>query len=178
MTFSTGSHRLGPGSGEFLVRTYRDGVAARVGHDLVLEVTGWEATVTVPADGEASIVLRADTGSFAVREGLRGVKPLTDRDRAEIRKNIEKVLGGRAVEFRSTRVRSTDGGLEIDGELAIGDRRGSLSARLDVDPDGRVTGTIPITQTDWGITPYRGLMGALRVRDEVEVAIDVRPGAG
>ena len=41
-----------------------------------------------------------------------------------------------------------------------------------------MTGTVPITQTDWGIKPYRGLMGALRVRDEVEVAIDARPGAG
>ena len=28
-----------------------------------------------------------------------------------------------------------------------------------------------MTQSDWGIKPYRGLMGALKVRDEIEVVI-------
>jgi hypothetical protein len=28
-----------------------------------------------------------------------------------------------------------------------------------------------VTQSDWGIKPYRGLMGALKVRDEIEVVI-------
>jgi hypothetical protein len=40
--------------------------------------------------------------------------------------------------------------------------------------DGRVTGTLPVTQSDWGIKPYRGLMGALKVRDTVEIGIDVQ----
>jgi hypothetical protein len=37
-----------------------------------------------------------------------------------------------------------------------------------------VTGTIPLTQSGWGIKPYRGPMGALKVRDEVEIALDAR----
>jgi hypothetical protein len=49
-----------------------------------------------------------------------------------------------------------------------------VTARLDVDADGRITGTIPVTQSDWGIKPYRGFMGALKLRDEVEVVIDAR----
>jgi hypothetical protein len=49
-----------------------------------------------------------------------------------------------------------------------------VAAELDVAPDGRITGTIALTQSAWGIKPYRGLMGALRVRDDVELAIDVR----
>jgi hypothetical protein len=40
-----------------------------------------------------------------VREGLHGVKPLTDKDRGEIRKNIdEKILRGLDITFRSTAV--------------------------------------------------------------------------
>jgi hypothetical protein len=36
---------------------------------------------------------------------------------------------------------------------------------------------MPLAQTAWGIRPYRGLMGALKVRDEVEIAIAARlPG--
>jgi hypothetical protein len=45
---------------------------------------------------------------------------------------------------------------------------------LDLTADGRVSGTLAVTQSEWGIKPYRGFMGALRVRDAVEVVIDVR----
>ena len=34
-------------------------------------------------------------------------------------------------------------------------------------------GTLPVTQSEWGIKPYRGMMGALKVRDTIEVVIDV-----
>jgi hypothetical protein len=43
---------------------------------------------------------------------------------------------------------------------------------LSVDADGHVTGTAQLVQSDWGIKPYRGLMGALRVRDSVELVFD------
>jgi hypothetical protein len=40
-----------------------------------------------------------------VREGLHGVKPLTDKDSADIRKTAdEKILKGRPIAFRSTAV--------------------------------------------------------------------------
>jgi hypothetical protein len=45
-----------------------------------------------------------------------------------------------------------------------------LSAQLTVKA-GAVSATIPLRQSDWGIRPYRGLLGALKVRDEVQVAI-------
>jgi polyisoprenoid-binding protein YceI len=170
-----GTHRLGPDAGSLLVRTYREGVAARAGHDLVLEVTRWEATVEV--EGTTSIELHADPRSLEVREALRGVKPLTDRDRAEIRRNIdEKILRGQPISFRSSDVRPVDGGLVADGELEIAGTVRPVSVRLDVDAEGRVAGTVPLAQSDWGIKPYRGLMGALKVRDEVEVVFSGRLG--
>jgi len=166
--------RLGPDNASLHVLTYREGVAAKVGHDLVIEVTRWEATVD--AD---SVELTADPRSLAVREGHRGVKPLTDKDRDEIRRNIdEKVLHGAPVSFRSTAVRRAEGRLEVDGDLTIGGSTRPLSARLDVDAQGTAKGTIPLTQSAWGIKPYRGLMGALKVRDELEIAIEAPlPGA-
>ena len=161
--------RLGPESGTLLVKTYREGMAAMAGHDLVIEVTRWEATA-----GEDGIRLEADPGSLEVREGLHGVKPLTDRDRREIGKTIDgKVLGGRPISFRSTSVEG-DSPLVVTGELTLAGQTRTVTARLDVDADGRITGTIPVTQSDWGIKPYRGFMGALKLRDEVEVVIDAR----
>jgi polyisoprenoid-binding protein YceI len=159
---------LGPDNASLHVHTYREGVAAKVGHDLIIEVTRWEATV----DGD-SVELTADPRSLEVREGHRGVKPLTDKDRDEIRRNIdEKVLHGHPIEFRSSAVRRDGGQLTVEGDLTMGGNTRPLSARLDVDGQGRATGTIPLTQSDWGVKPYRGLMGALKVRDDVEIVID------
>jgi hypothetical protein len=52
-----------------------------------------------------------------------------------------------------------------------------LTATLSVDDRGAITGTIPVTQSRWGIKPDRGLMGALKVRDEIEVVIAANLGA-
>jgi polyisoprenoid-binding protein YceI len=176
MALSTGTHRFGPDNASLQVKTYREGVAARAGHDLIIEVTRWDATVEV-ADEPAgwTIELNADPRSLEVREGLRGVKPLTDKDRVEIRKNIDaKVLGGRPIRFRSSDVRIVDDGrrLTVEGELSMAGSARPLTVQLTVEDGGAVRGRIPLTQSDWGIKPYRGLMGALKVRDDVDVVID------
>ncbi|MGH2969773.1 MAG: YceI family protein [Solirubrobacteraceae bacterium] len=166
---------LGPDNSSLVVKTYREGVAAKVGHDLVIEVERWQATVDLDA---GTVELTADARSLAVREGVRGVKPLSDKDRGEIRKNIDaKVLGGQPIAFRSGSARVDGGRLTVDGELTMAGSTRPLTASLDVDDDGRVHGTIPLTQSDWGIKPYRGLMGALKVRDALEIVIDARPPA-
>jgi polyisoprenoid-binding protein YceI len=173
MALPSGHHVLGPDNSSLRVKTYREGLAAKAGHDLVIDVTRWSATVD--AGDETAVTLEADPRSLEVREGLRGVKPLTDKDRVEIRKNIdEKVLGGQPVAFRSTAVREDGGRLEVEGELTIAGATRPVRAALDVGEGGRVSGTIPLTQSEWGIKPYRGLMGALKVRDELEIVLDAR----
>jgi polyisoprenoid-binding protein YceI len=180
MPLPTGTHRLGPDNASLQVKTYREGVAAKVGHDLVIDVTRWDATVEVADQPAWTIELNADPRSLEVREGLHGVKPLTDKDRIEIRKNIdEKVLGGQPIQFRSSAVRPVDGGdrFTVEGELSMAGSTRPLTASLSVEPGGAVSGTIPLTQSGWGIKPYRGLMGALKVRDEIEVVISAQLAA-
>ncbi len=104
-----GTYELGPDNGRVLVRTGREGLAARVGHDLTLEVTSWSARVVVPsaADGgltAAAVTASLDLGSLVVRDGSGGAKPLTDRDRREIEKQARKILGSATATFASTRV--------------------------------------------------------------------------
>jgi polyisoprenoid-binding protein YceI len=177
-----GTVRLGPENASLQVKTYREGVGAKVGHDLVIDVTRWEATVVLADDPAASsIQLTADPQSLEVREGVGGVKPLTDKDRGEIAKTIEaKVLGGAPIAFTSRSVRGGggEGPLVVEGDLTLTGQSRPVTAELAVTADGHVTGTIPVTQTAWGIKPYRGLMGALKVRDDVEVVIDARLAAG
>jgi hypothetical protein len=160
---------LGPDTGSLTIKTYREGVAAKAGHDLVIAVERWSAT----AGDDGAVSLEADPRSLAIREGLRGVKPLTDRDRREIRKNIdEKVLGATPVAFNG-RARRDGDRVVAEGELTMAGATRPLTVALSVDGD-RLTGVAELVQSDWGIKPYRGLMGALRVRDTVEVLIDAR----
>jgi len=42
----------------------------------------------------------------------------------------------------------------------------------------RVRATTSIVQTEFGIKPYSALLGALRVKDVVELAVEVRLGDG
>ena len=175
MTPTPGSRSLSPADGELLVRTYREGVAQKVGHDLILEATNWTATVEVDADGALiAVALRADPRSLTVRQGLHGAKPLTDSDRASIRDNIaKKVLGTQPITFDSTGIEGDERQLTVSGDLTLAGTTRPARISLAVDPQRRVAGTLALRQSEWGITPYRALMGALKVRDEVEISIDV-----
>jgi polyisoprenoid-binding protein YceI len=174
VAFRAGTHSVGAGSGTLQVHTYREGLAQKVGHDLIIDVGQWEAAVEVGGDGTlAAVQLTADPSSLQVREGLRGVKPLSDKDRADIRKTIEaKILAGRPIAFRSTSVESHDGGPTVQGELELAGTTRPVSFELTA-AEGRVRGTLPVTQSEWRIKPYRGMMGALKVRDTIDVVVDV-----
>ena len=173
MAIAAGSHRLGPDTASLVVRTYREGVASRAGHDLVIDVTDWTATLTV--GDESALELRADPRSLRVREGLHGLKPLSGKDRDEILRTIEqKVLGRDDIAFRSRHVATDGDRLTIDGDLTLAGTARPVGAELVVGADGSTATTIALVQSEWGIKPYRGLMGALKVRDEVEVVLEAR----
>jgi polyisoprenoid-binding protein YceI len=82
------------------------------------------------------------------------------------------VLLGQPVTFSSDGMENT-GGLSVRGKLTIvGVDRPSM-VELVLDEAGHVTGKISVLQSEWGIKPYKALMGALKVRDEVEIVLDV-----
>jgi hypothetical protein len=159
------------------------GLAARAGHDLTIEVTRWSARVTVPdfgtgsgeAGAGASVTADLDLGSLAVREGTGGVKPLTDKDRRDIANSARKILGqgvqATAV-FTSTRITTSGGGWTVEGTITLKGR--SQAARLELvsQDTGRFRGTATVKQTDFGITPYTGFFGALKLRDEIGVELE------
>src|SRR5687768_14767331 len=90
MPIPAGTHRLGPENGTLSVRTARTGAAAKAGHNLLIDVTGWEATLEIGQDSApTSIVLVADATSLRVREGSGGMQALGDDDKASIQETID-----------------------------------------------------------------------------------------
>ncbi|GAA0548101.1 YceI family protein [Actinomadura livida] len=174
MAVPEGTYELGPDDGRLLVRTGRSGLGRRAGHDLTIEATRWTAAVEArdPLDG-SSVRVAVDVDALEVREGTGGVKPLTDDDRAEIKKNLRKVLEvNRHPEITFVSSRITGDG-EIEGDLTIMGRAKPVRIRAELDGD-RVRGGVTVTQSRWGIKPYSAFFGALRLADDVEIDFDLR----
>jgi polyisoprenoid-binding protein YceI len=156
------------------VKTGRTGAAAKAGHDLVIEVTAWQATLEVADDpSQISVMLDADATSLRVREGTGGMQTLDDADKASIVETInDDVLKKVPVEFRSTAVHVDGDQWSVEGELTLAGRAAPLTFELTAGEGGSLSGSAVIKQSDWGIKPYSALFGALKVADEVTVAVE------
>ncbi|MDX6439522.1 MAG: hypothetical protein QOF45_2105 [Gaiellaceae bacterium] len=174
MSIQAGTYTLGPEDGTLAVKTTRTGAAAKAGHNLLIHVTTWQATLEVGEDPvQTTIVLDADATSLRVREGTGGMQALGDDDKASIEETIdEDVLKRQGIEFRSTAVTVDGSRISVQGELTLVGKAGPIAFDLTVGDDGKLTGSALVKQTDWGITPYSALFGALKVADEVEVVLD------
>jgi YceI-like protein len=164
------NYTLGPEDGILSVRTSRTGAVAKAGHDLLIHVTEWSATLAV--GDMPSLSLRADATSLRVREGSGGMKPLGEDDLTNIETTIDdEVLRRYDISFRSTSVQSEGETLTVAGDLTLVGATRPIAFNLAL-ADGRVTGAAVVKQTDWGMKPYTALFGALKVADEVRVEID------
>jgi hypothetical protein len=170
---------LGPDAGRVLIKTGRAGLAARAGHDLTLEVTRWSARVELPADaagdagGATAVAAELDLGSLEVREGTGGVMPRTDSDRAQIKKTMSGILGVATAAFTSSRIVRAAGGGEIEGTVTLRGKAQPVRLQIAEPAPGRYRGTATLRQTAFGIKPYSGFFGTLKLSDEVRVEFDL-----
>jgi len=178
MAVLAGRHQLGPDRGRIVLRTFRDGLAAQAGHDLTIEATRWSGVLAVNEDlSPAGLEVRIDMGALVVRDGTGGVKPLTDRDRREIAVTVRKVLTSdrhpEAV-FVAARFEPKAGeGGEISGTLTIRGQGRPLRLRVSQTGADRYHVEGQVIQSEYGIKPYTAFLGALRVRDAIDVAVDL-----
>jgi len=125
-----------------------------------------------PAD--TSVTVDVDSTSLRVREGVGGMQPLADDDMTGIEQTIDdEVLLGKPITFRSNAVEPAEGGkLRVEGELTLVGETRPFAFEVEADEDGRLAGRAVLKQSDWGMKPYSALFGALKVADDVSVAID------
>ena len=81
---------LGPDNATLAVRHRAHRRRAKAGHNLLIEVSAWEATLTVGEDAaDTRIEVTADGGSLRVLEGTGGMQELGDDDKANIEQTID-----------------------------------------------------------------------------------------
>jgi polyisoprenoid-binding protein YceI len=185
MAILAGRHHLDTDRGRILLTTARDGLAAQAGHDLTIEPVTWSGDLEIGADSApVSLEVRIDMSSLVVREGRGGLKPLSDRDRREIAVTARKVLAVQRhpdATFSATAFEPSGAGHPggpstagvIAGTLTLAGR--SRPLRLAVRPSGpgSYVVTASVTQSDYGIKPYAGFLGALKVKDAVGIQVEV-----
>ena len=174
MAIQAGTYKLGPDNASLHVETGRNGAAAKAGHDLVIDVQSWEATLEV--GDHSSLSLSADPTSLQVREGKGGMQALKDDDKADIRQTIDKdILKKKSISFQSTSVETAGEGLKVAGDLEMGGKTEPVTFELS-ESGGTLTGETTVKQSDWSIKPYSALFGALKVNDEVKVVVEAKLG--
>ncbi len=176
MAPDTGTHRLGPDNATLSVHTGRKGAAAKAGHDLVMHVTAWEATLELAEDAAATTMeLSADSTSLRVQKGTGGIQALGDEEKASIHQTIDdEVLQRQDIRFRSTDVQGDGRQIRAVGDLTLAGKTHPVEFDLEIGEDGTLSATALVTQTNWGMKPYSALFGALKVHEDVRVVLEGR----
>jgi polyisoprenoid-binding protein YceI len=176
MAVPTGRYRLGTESGgRIVLHTYRDGLAATAGHDLIIELPRWTGGLTVDDNGTVqSLEAHIDVGALIIREGTGGIKPLTDRDRREIAATARRLLATdrypEAVFTATGFGASGDSGV-IEGNFSLRGETRPLRLQVSQSAGGTYRATGTVIQSAYGIKPYTGFFGALKVRDTVDIEV-------
>ncbi len=172
-----GRYDLGPDVGRIVLRTFRDGLAAHAGHDLTIEATIWNGDLTMGEQGiPVALEVRIRTDSLVVREGVRGIKPLTDRDRREIAVTARRLLASDRhpdAVYTADKFEPKNGGGLIEGTFTLAGN--SRPLRIEVTDTGqdRYGATTSVVQSAYGIRPYTAFFGALKVRDAVDIEVEI-----
>jgi len=156
--------------------TRREGLLSRVGHDLRFRARAIH--LTLGDDGALRVVIPADAiGVVAVRTpgGDDTARPSAS-DRATIEKHLrDDVLAARQhPEVTATgTVHATASGVRFDGALTLRGTQRPVRLSLAPTAHGALAGTHTLSTTAFGIPPFRAMMGALRVADDVVVEVTV-----
>lgn len=153
-------------------------MGAKLAHNLILTPTRWSGTLNVDADNPSasSATLSIDARSIEIVEAVGGVKGLSDKDRRDIGKNIdEKVLQTSKypeLSFQSTSVSGSEPNFTVAGNMTITGTTRPVNVDLTVN-GSQVNARTSISQKDFGIKPFSAMMGAIKLRDDVEFELTV-----
>lgn len=164
--------------GQLTVRTDVTGRASKMGHRLTIAVTSWSATVEWSGDAPTAVTLIAVVSSLDVIDGEGGLTPLIGPEKIVAKANALKsfeVDRYPSIRFRSTEVTAVDSGFRLAGTLEIHGVSREITVDVNVTDLGdrwQIGSETVVRQTDYKITPYSQMFGAMKVVDEVTVTFD------
>ena len=147
--------------------TYKDGILAKLAHDLRLSVV----SPTIDVDGDSvRVSLSADQVRVdgVVKRGQVYPNDLSASQKQEIEKNITtKIVRDHAIVFEGTYSEQA-----LEGHLTLNGQTQPIRVPLKASND-RLQGRADITPSKWGVAPYKAMAGAIKLQDKWTIAVDV-----
>lgn len=161
---------------ECLIYTFKDGLLSKVAHDLKLRV-GRLSVDAQPGAVRAEFDTRSLRVVTPMKDGQDNPSALDEADKAKIAAQIVSdvlhseqhptaVFVSRSVQPRA------DGGYDVSGDLTLHGVTKAISTTTKKQGDRQVA-SIELHQPDHGITPFKAMMGTLKIKPDVTVVLSV-----
>jgi polyisoprenoid-binding protein YceI len=184
-----GTFTIDPGQSALVVQVFKDGVAATLAHDHVVQARALSGTIAYdPQRPDASsIEVKVEVGSLQADEpatrrkfGLEGEPSAKDRADIEATMKSEGQLAVAhfpAITFASTSIaKQPDGRFLVTGRLTIRGVAQEVKFPAQIALDGgllRGRAQLTFKQSSFGYQPYRAVLGTIKNKDEVILHIDL-----
>lgn len=153
--------------------TYKEGLLSPVAHDLRLDLGRFQIDV----DGDevrGTFWPDSLTVAGAMRDGRLDPTALKPKDTREIVGNIQqKILHTR--QFPEVRFEGRRDGASCTGTLTLCGRSQPLSFAVGAG-DGALRGRVTLVPSRFGIPPFKALLGAIKLKDAVDIVFDLPAG--
>jgi polyisoprenoid-binding protein YceI len=162
---------------ECLVFSFKDGLLARLAHDLKLKVERFSIEVDDTTHQiKATFAPSSIEVVCAQVDGRDDPSTLSKGDKKKIYDNATKdVLRVRKypeIRFESTNVVARGDGFAVEGRLQMYGKSKTIQTSVRAAGD-RYTAELKLHQPDFGIKPYTAAFGALKVKPDVLVRVSV-----
>jgi len=173
-----------------VVRVYRDGRLAHLGHDHLVASRDIQGFILWSAEPEARRAdlyvpvekLTVDEESLLLQYGMEN--GLSDEDIEATRRNmLKETLDSSRHPFVLLRLEAGPeavGQPEVVAHITVNGvtRTQVLAVEIEAASDSlRVSGEFSLVQSDFGITPFSALSGLLKVRDQMDISFDLQARA-
>jgi hypothetical protein len=161
---------------ECLVFTFKDGLLSKIAHDLKIAITRFVVDID-PGSVRAEFDTRSLRVVTPMKDGADNPSALNDSDKSKIAEQIvSDVLHSNehatAVFVSRSVSQRPDGGYSIAGDLTLHGVTKPLNAETKL-VGGQQVAEIQLNQPDFGITPYKAMMGTLKIKPDVLVRFSV-----
>jgi polyisoprenoid-binding protein YceI len=166
---------LGPPDARVTVFTFKEGLLSKMAHDLRIAVGRFEIAFE-PEAVRATFDPTSLTVVSPVRDGRDAPGLLSDRDLRSIEDTIRRdVLESRrfhSIRFTGAATSHGDDARTVEGTITLHGIDRPL--RVDLHRNaGRWLSRVELDQRDFGITPYKAMLGTLRIQPRVLVELSL-----
>lgn len=182
---------LDPGNSEIYAQVFKDAntIASGLSHDHIVVASGWNGTVTWNAGdpGQCKVAINVpvsglDNDDPTWRKKMNFNSELSESQRAEVKEHMLSatqmdVSKFGTMSFTSSGCKPEGDKVMVSGTLSIHGVGKAVSLPMKIsatDTEFSGSGILTINHTDFGITPFSAMGGALKNRNDIRIVVKTK----